>query len=111
MKLLTMTAAALVAMTLATPAMAQTPQTGMIENDRSDNFGAAIYVKPTVKWNATYNAWKVDYSVNINLATARAQAQALSESDLEKLDANISKYKKAGGPWYQMRYANTHIER
>jgi len=69
-------------MTLATPAMAQTPQTGMIESYRSNNFGAAISVKDTVKWNATYSAWKVDYSVNIKLKTANAQRQVFAGSDV-----------------------------
>jgi len=98
-------------MTLATPAMAQTPQTGTIESYRSDNFGAKIYVKSTVKWNATYSAWKVDYSVNINLVTARANASTFGDgiAPLAKYDALVAKYN--GKPWYQMRYANTHTSR
>jgi len=74
----------------------------------TDDFGAEFYVKPAVTWNAGYGAWKVDYSVNINLIIARIQAEEFSTAALDELNANITKYKPAGGPWYQMRYAKTY---
>jgi len=83
------------------------PQTGTISDYRSDNFGANIYVKPTVKLIAAQGAWQVDYSVNVNLAMAQSFVGGNFAPAVEdELNANIARYN--GKPWYQMRYANTH---
>jgi len=108
-----MIAAALVAMMLTTTQVqAQTPKTGMISGYSESETGAIISVNPTVKWNATYGAWKVDYSVNINLNGTNGARNTLlvghSNAAIAEYDANVAKYKRAGGPWYQMRYANTY---
>ncbi len=85
------------------------PQTGTISDYRSDNFGANIYVKPTVKLIAAQGAWQVDYSVNVNLAMAQSFVGGnFGMTAEDELNANIAKYERAGGPWYQMRYASTH---
>jgi len=94
---------------LATPAMAQTPQTGTIPESDDIYSGARIRVNPTVKWNATPGVWQVDYSVNVDLDFARDFIGGnFAPAAVTELNANIAKYERAGGPWYQMRYASTH---
>jgi len=94
-------------MVLATPAVAQTPKTGTIKKYTEIEAGAIIYVKPEVKWNADRNAWKVDYSVDIDLKDAREAVQCcFSQAAIDELEVNIARYN--GKPWYQMRYANTY---
>jgi len=47
-------------------------------------------------------------SVNIDLSAARnTLLVSHSNAAIAAYDANVAKYKRAGGPWYQMRYANT----
>jgi len=95
---------------LAAPALAQTtPQTGNLESYARADLGAAFNVKQTVKWNADISSWKVDYSVTIDLGFARSTVGGnFGQTAEDELGTNIAKYEPAGGPWYQMRYANTN---
>jgi len=106
---LALLAALLVAMTLATPAMAQT--TAQINPIKKSDQGANIHVNPTTNWDAAQRAWRVSYSVNMRkLSFIRGIAQDgfSNPAVLNDLNATIAKYERAGGPWYQMRYANTY---
>jgi len=102
---LTILAAALVAMTLATPAMAQK---ATIDSIDSSYYAAKITVNPTANWDAAQGVWRVSYSVNVDLPRARIYAGEFGQAAVDELNANIAKYERAGGPWYQMRYANTY---
>jgi len=102
-------AAALVAMTLATPAMAQT---GTIEVDGSDkhvrNLGARFNINPTANWDAAAGAWRVHYSVDIDMALLEQQVRLAGAGAVAEMQALKAKY--ADRYWFQMRYANTYTE-
>jgi len=96
-------------MTLATPALAQT---GTIEVDGSDkhirNNGANFYIKPAANWDADARAWRVHYSVNIDMAEAETLAKDINgEEALNELKAVKTKY--ANRYWFKMRYAYTYV--
>jgi len=96
-------------MVTTTQVQAQTPQTGTITGYSEIEAGATMSVSPTVKWDGNPGVWVVNYSVNIDLAYARDVVYGNFRTEvLAEYDANVAKYKPAGGPWYQMRYAHTY---
>jgi len=97
-------------MVLAMPAMAQT-KTATINPIKKSDQGAVISVNSTAKWDTAQGAWRVSYSVSMRrLSFIRGIAQDgfSNPAVLNDLNATIAKYERAGGPWYQMRYANTY---
>jgi len=95
-------------MVLATPAMAQTGTLTLVGGTNIRDNGATFNINPTLKWNATYKAWRVNYSVDINMAYAESLAMDIHGNEaLAELKAVKAKY--TNRYWFQMRYANTYV--
>jgi len=95
-------------MTLAAmPAMAQTGAITATGSTHIRSNGATFYIKPTANWDAAARAWRVHYSVDVNMANAENLVRNVyGTAAVDELKAVKAKY--ANRYWFKMRYAYTY---